>query len=108
MSNSGWLLAKFAISRNQGQGTITLAEVTSPCFSASMLATFTVCDMPRSSACTISTRSFGPYPIRSAVDWASSNVATRANKRKVRITVEDSENPSAQSLNMPSNSALVR
>src|SRR5688572_10938033 len=45
-----------------------LAEVTSPRSSASKVARFTECAMPRSSACTTSSRALAGYPSRSWVD----------------------------------------
>ena len=49
-SRSGCALAYAAISLNQGQGTMMLADETMPCSIAAIVARLTECDMPASSA----------------------------------------------------------
>src|SRR5689334_16796933 len=70
MSNDGCAQQYSATSSNAGQGTMTLADVTTPRRAASKVAALTACASPRSSAWTTSVRA-GPDPAVSIADGGS-------------------------------------
>src|SRR5438874_7707650 len=87
MPKSAWgcALAQRTTSGNQGQGTITLAEVTQPFSKASKVARFTEWAMPKSSAWMMSSLAEAGYPSFSCRVGVAGEVCAAADANKTRL-----------------------